>query len=130
MSTELNGGQKDQQPAAPVSAEFLSGGTEAGLEKIRTRLLDLTNRNKLLNFRHSTASTLRVVNVRPDAVFRKLLDGHKLSFLPVTEPDVEIVEFLENETAQTKIVKPSPIDYAKEIGWRVAYDLEDIPDYE
>src|SRR5260370_42458202 len=127
MSTELNGGQKDHQTAAPLSAEFLSGGTEAGLEKIRTRLLDLTNRNKLLNFRHSTVSTLRVVNVGPEAVFRKLIDGQQLFFLPVPEPDEETVEFLENETTQTKIIKPSPIDYAKEIGWRVPYDLEDIP---
>ena len=32
----------------PLNAEFMSGGTAAGLEKIRARLLDLTNRNRLL----------------------------------------------------------------------------------
>ena len=127
MPTEQNGGQKQQEAAPSLSTEFLSGGTEVGLEKVRTRLLDLTNRNKLLNFHHSTASTLRVVNAAPDAVYRKLLDGQKLSFLPVPEPDTEIVEFLDNETGKTKRVKPPPIDYAREIGWQVAYDLDDIP---
>ena len=52
----------DETPAPPLSAEFMSGGTAAGLEKIRARLLDLTNRNRLLNFRHSSASSIRIVD--------------------------------------------------------------------
>ena len=63
------------------------GSTETGLERIRTRLLDLTNRNKLLNFRHSAASTLRVVEVNLNSVFRRVMDGEKLRFIPVPEPD-------------------------------------------
>ncbi len=62
--------------------------TEAGLEKIRTRLLDLTNRNRLLNFRHSKNSSLRVVDVNPNVVFRRLMDLEKLQFVPVPEPDI------------------------------------------
>ena len=54
-------------PAPPLSAEFLSCGTAAGLEKIRARLLDLTNRNRLPNFRHTRAS-IRIVDADPDAV--------------------------------------------------------------
>lgn len=46
-----------------LSPGFLEGNTEVGLQKIRTRLLDLTNRNRLLNFRHSVASSLRIVDV-------------------------------------------------------------------
>jgi hypothetical protein len=48
----------DAAPSPRLSAEFLSGGTAAGLEKIRARLLDLTNRNRLLNFRHTRASSI------------------------------------------------------------------------
>lgn len=51
-----------EQPAPSISPDFLTGSTETGLDRIRTRLLDLTNRNKLLNFRHSNASSLRVVD--------------------------------------------------------------------
>ena len=78
-----------EQPAPNISADFLTGSTEIGLDRIRTRLLDLTNRNKLLNFRHTTASSLRVVGVPIDQVFRRLRDNEKLSFLPVPEPDIE-----------------------------------------
>jgi hypothetical protein len=49
--------------SAALSAEFLEGNTEADLEKLRTRLLDLTNRNCLLSFRHSASSSLRIVNI-------------------------------------------------------------------
>ncbi len=53
----------DEQSAPSIRQDFLIGSTELGLDRIRTRLLDLTNRNKLLNFRHSSASSLRVVEV-------------------------------------------------------------------
>src|SRR5712692_7113634 len=77
----------DANPAPPLSAEFLSGGTAAGLEKLRARLLDLTNRNRLLNFRHSSASSLRIVDADPNAVFARLIDGEEISFRHVPEPD-------------------------------------------
>src|SRR6266446_100451 len=66
-----------EQQAPSISADFLTGSTEIGLDRIRTRLLDLTNRNKLLNFRHSPASSLRVVDVPIDTVFRQLRDTEK-----------------------------------------------------
>ena len=50
-----------EQPAPNISADFLTGSTEIGLDRIRTRLLDLTNRNKLLNYRYPIASSLRGV---------------------------------------------------------------------
>lgn len=66
-------------PAVPISAEFLSGGTAAGLEKIRARLLDLTNRNRLLNFRH-TRGSIRVVDADPNALFLRLMNGEEIPF--------------------------------------------------
>jgi very-short-patch-repair endonuclease len=99
----------DQAPA--ISADFLTGSTETGLERIRTRLLDLTNRNKLLNFRHSNASTLRVVDVAMEAVFSRLLDNEKFAFLPVPE-----AKAVDGE-------KPPARDYAEELGWDTSFDL-------
>jgi len=62
--------------AAPeLSEEFSLGSVDAGLEKIRTRLLDLTARNRLLNFRHPKASSLRFVDTALDTVFKELVDG-------------------------------------------------------
>lgn len=112
-----NGANKDdaEQQAPSISADFLTGSTEIGLDRIRTRLLDLTNRNKLLNFRHSNASSLRVVDVPIDSVFRRLRDNDKLSFLPVPEPEY---------TGQASAAK----DYADEIGWNTAFDLDEATD--
>jgi len=100
------------QPAPSISADFLTGSTETGLDRIRTRLLDLTNRNKLLNYRHTTASSLRVVDVSLDAVFRRLLDNEKLAFLPVPEPEAE-----DEKTPPAK-------DHAEVLGWNVSFDLD------
>ncbi|MDQ2776931.1 MAG: DUF4011 domain-containing protein, partial [Acidobacteriota bacterium] len=110
------GGEPPEQLAPNVSPDFLTGSTEIGLDRIRTRLLDLTNRNKLLNFRHSNASSLRVVDVAIDAVFERLLDNDKLAFSPVPEPDVE------------DGIAPSAKDYAKELGWNTSFDLDDSPE--
>ena len=109
---------EDPTAAVQLSPEFLAGSTEAGLEKIRTRLLDLTARNRLLNFRHTTASSLRVVEADIDSVFRGLLDGEKFTFDPVPEPP-------EYPAGQ----KPTPLDYAKEIGWPTSFDLEELKDW-
>jgi Protein of unknown function (DUF4011) len=111
MENGASGDNIEQQPAS-ISADFLTGSTEIGLDRIRTRLLDLTNRNRLLNFRHSNASSLRVVNVPIDPVFRKLRDNEKLSFMPVPEPAY-------GSDA------PSAKEYAEEIGWNTSFDLDE-----
>src|SRR3954449_5525086 len=102
----------DGVAAISLSPEFLMGNTETGLEKIRTRLLDLTNRNKLLNFRHSPASSLRVVDVSPDSVFARMRDNAKLPFLPVPEPKLRGDEL------------PPARDHAEALGWRTSFELD------
>lgn len=101
-----------EQPAPSISADFLTGSTELGLDRIRTRLLDLTNRNKLLNFKHSNASTLRVVGVPIDHVFGRLRDGEKLAFSSVPEPDIRGDD------------RPTAKEYAAELGWNISFDLD------
>jgi hypothetical protein len=105
--------ESGKQPLPNISADFLTGSTEIGLDRIRTRLLDLTNRNKLLNFRHSNASSLRVVDVALNSVFGRLRDNEKLSFLPVPEPDIENGEEL-----------PLAEDHATELDWNTSFDLD------
>ena len=111
-----NGASREtsEQPAPSISADFLTGSTEIGLDRIRTRLLDLTNRNKLLNFRHSNASTLRVVDAAIDPVFTRLRDGERLPFLPVPEPEADREEV------------PPAKEYADELGWSTSFDLDEV----
>jgi len=122
-----NSAEQNSPAAVPLSPEFLGGGTEAGLEKIRTRLLDLTNRNRLLNFRHTTASSLRVVSADLNETFRRLLDGGKLVFLPVPEPDIGVAEMVPEgrDTSEVSQRKMSAADYAESLGWETSYDLEE-----
>jgi hypothetical protein len=108
--------EKPEQQAPSISADFLTGSTEIGLDRIRTRLLDLTNRNKLLNFRHSNASSLRVVDVPIDSVFRRLRDNEKLSFLPVPASNGDGGEV------------PSAKDHADDLGWNTSFDLDEADD--
>lgn len=110
--------ENSDQQAPSISADFLTGSTETGLDRIRTRLLDLTNRNKLLNFRHSNASCLRVVDVPVDPVFRRLRDNEKLSFLPVPMANIDGGE------------DPTPKDHADDLGWNTSFDLDDANDHD
>ena len=85
-----------------------------GLENIRRRLLDLTNRNKLINFRHARSS-LRIVDVEFESVYQSLLEEKRFPFVYVPEPSKECIAELGE--------KPAAKDYAEEIGWSTSYDL-------
>ena len=60
----------------------------AGLEKLRLRLLNLSNRNRLLNFPTKPSKQfLRVVDAIADVIFQKLVsDSEELVFAPVPKP--------------------------------------------
>ena len=61
------------------------------IRELRLRLLDLSNRNALLNFRHSEKALthIRVIDELPDFLFCSLLEGKRLTFKPLPEPDDE-----------------------------------------
>lgn len=55
------------------------------LEKIRLKLLDLTSRNRLLNYKE-TARTIRIIDELPDEIYRILvLEGKSMELLPLPE---------------------------------------------
>lgn len=61
------------------------------ISELRMRLLDLTNRNALLNFRHSERALthVRIIDELPDFLFGSLVDGDRLTFKSLPEPDDE-----------------------------------------
>ena len=62
------------------------------LENLRNRLLDLTFRNKLINFKHNK-SCLRIIDELPDQLTETLLSGSKMKFIPIPEPKrLELME--------------------------------------
>lgn len=60
----------------------------ASVDNWKRKLLDLTKRNRALNFRMNRVSTVAVVDEQAPEVFRKLvLDGGSLRFKPAPEPE-------------------------------------------
>lgn len=79
-------GQESLHDSPAISNDFFQGDIRRGLEQMRLRLLDLTSRNRLLNFRHTKKSSLRVVDELPDQLFGLLLDGKTVRFKAVPRP--------------------------------------------
>ncbi|MEK7712166.1 MAG: DUF4011 domain-containing protein, partial [Pseudomonadota bacterium] len=64
-----------------------TSGITVSLDRIRKKLLDLSRRNRLLNYRAGSRS-LPIVDELPDEVFRMLITGEKtMYFAPLPEPD-------------------------------------------
>lgn len=59
------------------------------IKKFQDKLLDLSARNKLLNFKFSekARTQIRIVNDAPDRIYKRLNDGRKLVLETLSEPD-------------------------------------------
>lgn len=68
----------------------MSDFVQKALAGVRSKLLDLTRRNRLLNYKE-TARSIRVVDELPDEVFRILvLDEKEMQFLPIQDEAVSL----------------------------------------
>ena len=95
------------------------------LEQLRLRLLDLTGRNRLINFKHGPGKTIQFVDSDFAAVFERVAGdsaaGVKLDFVP--EPNRS-----EWETKNGRLARPDAKTYAARIGRSTAYDLTSSKD--
>ena len=130
----MTAGPYPNSPSSPEPPD----PTREGLEQLRKRLLDLTRRNKLLNFRHSAKSSLRVVDELPDQLFKHLKEDTKLTFRPVPYPKTKpepksdpptlplIVDAPNREQVAELPRKISAKENAANLGIRTSYDLPEI----
>jgi hypothetical protein len=79
----------DNVPAARLAAR--RDVTQKSIAELRKRLLDLSNRNRLLNFRFSDRSRthVRVIDKLPDVLYGKLVEGKRLTFAALPAPPDE-----------------------------------------
>jgi len=99
------------------TTEEVDDGLAGTLDEIRQRLLDLTRRNALLNYRHPKGRSIRVIDEMPDQLFDRLLSGDRFIFEPLPRvpstneemPD-STREFLE---AQNNWRRPSRSEWAR-----------------
>jgi hypothetical protein len=95
-------------------------GIEAALAELRLRLLDLTGRNRLINFKHTSGRSIQFVNVSLEAVFGRLTPngGEVCQLTPL--PDPPRAEWLIENGRTTR---PDPKQYAQKIGLDSSYEL-------
>jgi len=98
----------------------------AALLKIRDKLLDLTLRNPLLNYRHPSGRSLRVIDEVPNQLFERLVDGDafELRALPRVPRDGEKIDAKAKEFLDTQPDRHRPLRE----GWARLHDID--PEYE
>jgi hypothetical protein len=69
----------------------LSSLVHAGIERFRSKLLDLSMANRLLNFKASekSRSHIRLIDEIPEILFEQLDETRKVEFVGIFEPDFE-----------------------------------------
>ena len=87
--SKVNSYQEDD--TGKLAGELFSGklGVEEALAKLRTRLLDLTMRNRLLNYRHPKGRSFQFTD-DPDLnlLFERLQDGKSVPVAHVPDPSI------------------------------------------
>jgi very-short-patch-repair endonuclease len=76
-----------QGPVA-VPTAGIDGFVKTAIQQYRAKLLDLSSRNPLVNFRHSekSRSHIRIIDEIPEKLFEKLDAGRQLWFEPLPDP--------------------------------------------
>ena len=100
------------------------------LKNLRKRLLDLTARNRLINFRHTKRRSLRIIDELPNRLTEKILAETEMRFLPVPEPTrEELIETgyieIDAETGhEVRLMKgPTAEEWAKHLGMSTNYEV-------
>lgn len=101
------------------------------LEDMRRKLLDLTSRNRLLNFPiNQKHSSLRIINALPDQLFQTLKSEQVMQFAPVPDPtkaQLQQFGYLDKNapSAEEKATKPMPDakTWAGKLGINTDYEL-------
>jgi very-short-patch-repair endonuclease len=76
---------------------------EQDLERVRSRLLDLSSRNPLLNYSHPPAKSLRIVDEVPTLVLERLLSDGAFRFSALQGPDTPLTKARGRSKARTAV---------------------------
>ena len=93
----------------------------SALEQLRLKLLDLTGRNRLINFKHTAGKSLQFVEGHPAAIYQKLVEANNkanISVLGLPEPARR--DWVERNG---RLQRPDPREWAKSVGVSTGYDI-------
>jgi very-short-patch-repair endonuclease len=104
--------------------------TSTALENLRMRLLDLTARNRLINFRQTKSSSLRIIDELPNQLVETLMADTEMSFKAVPEPSKEELinaGYFELDKETHELVRlrndPTAEEWAKKLGFVTSYEM-------
>jgi len=91
----------------------------SALEQLRLKLLDLTGRNRLINFKHTAGKSLQFIEGHPAAIYEKLVEtNNNLSVLGLPEPARKDWVDLNG-----RLQRPEARDWARSVGISTHYDI-------
>lgn len=102
------------------------------LKNLRMRLLDLTGRNRLINFKHSKRGSLRVIDELPNQLVETLLSDTEMRFEAIPEPTEEqliAADYLKFDEETRHLVRlrnaPSAEEWARHLGFATSYEVSE-----
>lgn len=105
----------------------MSDFSYTSLADIRKRLLNLTAKNVLLNYRHPQGRSVVIVDDEVNRIYAALQEGKKLPFLPVPEPtqlELQQSELWDNSKDNgSKNKMPKAEEWAKRLGMDIKTEL-------
>ena len=100
------------------------------MENLRIRLLDLTARNRLINFHHTKSASLRIIDELPNQLMETLLADTEMRFEAIPEPiEKKLVEegYLQFDEETQQLVRlcndPTATEWAKHLGFATSYEV-------
>ena len=125
MPVETDATLEGQQGETPEAPDVEGNFSYTSLDAVRKKLLDLSGRNPLLNYKHRRASSVRIIDELPNQLFEQLKDGKTFKFVPVAEPTRE--ELIDEGLVELKSY-PSAEYWAKHLGFNTSYELPNESD--
>lgn len=93
----------------------------SALEQLRLKLLDLTGRNRLINFKHTAGKSLQFVEGHPAAIYQKLVEANNKANINVLGlPEPARRDWVERNG---RLQRPEPRDWARSVGVSTGYDI-------
>jgi transcription elongation GreA/GreB family factor len=117
MDNEIQGEEVAANPEPSIFGGNLS--IKQGLNELRLRLLDLTGRNRLINYKHTPGRSLQFVHSAMGATFRRLVENNnQVTIAPLPEPLRE-----EWVVRNGKAARPDPKEHAANHEISADYEL-------
>ena len=100
----------------------------SAISQLRLKLLDLTGRNRLINFKHNPGKSLQFVGGSIADVVGKLLDEGERSAIPVLPlPEPPVSAYVRRAG---RLEPPDPAEWARRQKISTSYEIEDIEEDE